>query len=573
MERYETSTHGLVQAVHDGTSELIWPMFLAVVVLSCIATRLITGLQSSQHEQDPTEPRTARLAPYWFPWMGHGVSFLWNHVNLFTRLRDSMNEPVFGVYLRGIKHDTVVSPSMIESILSSQDSSSAPALDQALQNVFGDRTLVRNLNMDHNREISDDVPSILNRGPFVSEASAAFVRLAQQNTPNLVSFCRSPVDQAPWERSGLVKLPETGDQSICEVNLLALVRGFVGHITTTFLMGEAFVEAFPGALENLWTLDNNFVTLFVGTPRWVPLPGASAGYAARDRLLHIMAVFYRAFTAWDDGIDPGIELRDLDDVSELVKQRMRTFRKLELSPAGSAAGHVSLYWDLMEHTTKITFWMIIHIFADPALLKDIRREIAPYVKSSRPSRQETGFPFEEPPKLALDLEKVLTLCPLFKACYYEAMRLHSAGISFRKMETDVTLSESTDEAAYNLTEPRTYRIRKGEKAILFHGVHHHDFRYFSNPDQYDPLRFIVTDSASGAKRADARTLTPFADGLYSSKSNSFTERATLAFTAGIVSMWEIKSTSGKSLAVPGHKTTWGAFRPAKDVRVKMKLAV
>lgn len=478
-----------------------------------------------------------------------------------------MDEPVFGVYMRGQTHDTVISPSMMKEVMSSHASSEF-VLDQALQNVFGDRGLMRNLRLDRNREVSDGVSEIMKRDSFVRDISESITKLLQRNIPSFVSFSRSPVDMTPWERESHVAVSEE-NHSVCEANLFALVRNFVGHNMTTLLMGEAFMENFPSFLGDSWILDSNFVPLFVGAPRWVPTPGVSAGHAARDRLLHIMSVFCRAFTAWDDGIDPGIELRELDDVSELVKRRMRTFRKLELTPIASAAAHLSLYWDVIEHATKITFWTVLHIFSDSALLKEIRTEIAPYVKSTRPSREETGFPFDEPPRLNVDLEEVLNSCVLLKACYYETTRLHSAGISFRKLESDLTLSESAQDAI----EPRTYKIRKGEKVIMPHGVYHNDSQRFSNPDQYDPLRFIVIDAASGTKQASAATISPFADGLYGSKHNSLTERAIMAFTAAIVSMWDIASPDGKDLTVPRHRTTWGAFPPAKDVRVTVKLMV
>lgn len=483
--------------------------------------------------------------------------------------RDSLGESVFGVYLRGETHDTVVSPSMMKSILSSPDASSAPLLDQALQNVFGDRSLIRNLRLARNQELSDDVSGIMSREPFITDVSRSIITMLQRNVPNLVTFSRSPVDQFQWERDGRVSTSEE-NQSTCEARLFELIRSFVGQNLSSFLMGEAFVENFPLFLTDLWTLDKNFVPLFLGLRRWVPTtPNISAGFPARDRLLHIMSVFYRAFSAWDDGIDPGIELRELDDVSELVKERMKTFRKLELSPSASAAGHLSLYWDVIEYTSKITFWTITHIFADSELLKEIRKDISKYVKSSRRSRQETGFPFEELPRLDMDLDKVLDSCPLLKACYYESVRLHSAGISFRKLEADMTLTESAEDAA----QPRTYKLRKGENVIMPHGVYHNDPQRFSNPDQYDPLRFIVTDPVSGAKQASAANLAPFADGLYGSKNNALTERAILAFTAGIVSMWDITSVDESGLVVPKNWTTWGTFQPAKDVKVKIKLRV
>jgi hypothetical protein len=485
-----------------------------------------------------------------------------------------MNEPVFGIYLRGVKHNVVASPSMMKEVLSVEDASNSEVLGQALQNVFGDRSLIRNLNPDSNQGVKDKAFAILNDDSFILEGSSTVNRLVQHNMPNLVSFCRSQVDQNPWERGiSQVEVPDEANQTVCEANLFALLSNFIGHNVSTFLMGDAFVDNFPNLAEDLGRLDDTFVTLFIGTARWVPNPAASAGHAASDRLRHIMSVFHRALTAVDDGIDPGIELRDLDDVSEIVKDRMRMFRKLELSSGASAAGHLSLYYDLIEHTTKISFWAITHIFADPTLLDQVRKEIAPYVVASRPTRQETGFPFDEPPRLSIDIEKVLTLCPLFIACYYETVRLHSAGITFKKPASDIALSESAEEAAYALMEPRQYKIQKGERIIVPHGAYYHDSRYFSNPDQFDPLRFLVTVPETGAQRADPSILAPFAEGLYGSTNNGFTERSILTFIGGVVSMWEIEPKDGKFLTVPGHKTSWGAFRPTKDLRVKMKTRV
>lgn len=87
MEVYEQSGRGQIQTARDSLSELTWTTCLAVLIFSCIATRLITGLQSRQRDQDPSELQTVRLAPYWFPWIGHGFSFLWNHVSFFEAVR------------------------------------------------------------------------------------------------------------------------------------------------------------------------------------------------------------------------------------------------------------------------------------------------------------------------------------------------------------------------------------------------------------------------------------------------------------------------------------------------------
>lgn len=50
-----------------------WLVFVAVLVL-CAGTRLVTGLQSRRKQlQESTQ--VVRIAPYWLPWVGHGISF------------------------------------------------------------------------------------------------------------------------------------------------------------------------------------------------------------------------------------------------------------------------------------------------------------------------------------------------------------------------------------------------------------------------------------------------------------------------------------------------------------------
>jgi hypothetical protein len=86
---YETSPNGLLQSARNGLPHVNvnWPTFFAVVVFACITTRFVSGLQSQRRDQDPSKPRAVLLAPYWFPWIGHGFSFLWNHVNFFMKTR------------------------------------------------------------------------------------------------------------------------------------------------------------------------------------------------------------------------------------------------------------------------------------------------------------------------------------------------------------------------------------------------------------------------------------------------------------------------------------------------------
>ncbi|EAW08003.1 cytochrome P450 [Aspergillus clavatus NRRL 1] len=555
--------------------ELIWPTLLAIIVFSCLATRIITGFQSwPEKGAGAGLPRLIRTVPYWVPWLGHGISFGWDHVVTHQESRNHMDEAVFAIIMGGTRHNIVVSPSLARAILSSRSTSSVSLINYALEKIGGDKGAIRGLSSSDHHLIHHNNPNLFMREPFLTDASKDATSLIERETPNLVTFCRSMVDQAPWERGSEAEVIDGHDKPISTVNLFALVRNFVGHITTSVFMGQALLEAFPDLLDDIWVFDSHFLALSLGAPRWLPLPGVSAAYAARDRILENLAAFHQAFVSWDDGNEPAVEFRDLEDVSEPVKQRIRKFKELGLSAKSSAPGHLSLLWAMNANSPNAVFWHILRIYSDPALLEEVRKEIAPYVKVSRPSREETGFPFLEPPKISLDSDGLFKSCVLLKASFYETMRLDSASLSFREVTTDLTVTESLeDAAAAGLTQPRTYAIKKGENVSVVHGAVQRDPRFFSNPDQFDPLRFVITDPETGEKRAEMHTISPFGGGVSGCKGRAFAERKILLFSAAIISMWDIEPVEGSEFKIPRHRRSTGQFAPKNDIRVRMSTRV
>ncbi|KAK1145453.1 hypothetical protein N8T08_004328 [Aspergillus melleus] len=566
------SPDGLVRNIQESMVELGWPGFFAVLLFVCISTRIITGLQSGKAENEQT--RRVRLVPYWFPWIGHGFSFIWNHVSLMGGARDRMAEPVMGIYMGGKKHVTVTSPSLARSVMSSRSASSTALVHHALKAIFGDRGPLRNLDPANAENYHHTIPNTFKREPFLSEASASLVRAIERDSPKLVTFCHSVVDQELWERNSDLEVVDSKGKQACEVSLFALLRNFVGHATTTTLMGQAILEEFPTLLDDVWKLDDWFPIMALGLPRWIVIPGLPAAYAARDRLLGALAEFQQAFNHWDDGVDPGIKFRDLDDVCEPIKQRIRLSKSAGLSPQSSAPGHLALLWAMNGNAPNIVFWHILRLFADPTLLADIRKEIAPYVKASRPTPEETGFPFQEAARISIDADGLFKSCQLLKASYYETLRLDTANLSFREFTSDVTISESEADAKIAGSEqPRSYQVKKGTSVAISHGAIHTDPRYFSNPSQFDPLRFVLADPQTGEKQARLHTINPFGLGSSDCKGRAFAEREVLSMTSAVISLWDIESVNGEDLSLPAHRLSTGVYLPKKDIRVRVSARV
>lgn len=71
------------------TSPLIF--ILAIVVLTCLITRIRTGFQNKRQSVSNPEPKEIAVLPYWIPWFGHAIpvvtrfqSFLADARSLFS---------------------------------------------------------------------------------------------------------------------------------------------------------------------------------------------------------------------------------------------------------------------------------------------------------------------------------------------------------------------------------------------------------------------------------------------------------------------------------------------------------
>jgi len=139
------------------------------------------------------------------------------------------------------------------------------------------------------------------------------------------------------------------------------------------------------------------------------------------------------------------------------------------------------------------------------------------------------------------------------------------------LSTDLTLTESAEDAAiFGVAQPRSYNFRKGDIVAVPHGAHQIDPRYFADPDKFDPYRFIVTDPGTGKASVDTHTTRPFGGGASMCKGRIFAEREIAAFTAAILSLWDIEPVSQKGWTIPDHKAASAIYLPAQDVRVRLK---
>lgn len=281
------------------------------------------------------------------------------------------------------------------------------------------------------------------------------------------------------------------------------MKDFVAFTANPALFGSDLMANFPEIFADLWKMDKGFFYLCTGLPRWFPFPPLLTAYIARRRMFSALRAFEIAMDDERDGKDPGGEWHSLDDVSPLIQARVELYRKYDFSIEARAAFECSLMWAMNANANPLIFWMLNHIYADPALLAKLREEVAPWIKVVQP-KQSFGIP--EPPRLeSVDQKGLVDKCPLLKSSYIETLRLDTSIFGFRSMKEDLVL-QGRDASAGK------FMLKKGTYAHAAFDMHHKDPLYFEGPNKWRAERHVVYEKGEdGVKRAsaDLGTIRPF----------------------------------------------------------------
>jgi hypothetical protein len=456
--------------------------------------------------------------------------------------------------MMGKEHYMVLMPSMVRqfflqrpTVLSSDD-----FLFWIHEKYFGDGGASRKIAADDFHTVHRTLNSLM-KEPFLSTATQKTVELVEERTPKMLSLSPTSSHHPQWQQ---VAHPVLDGDNV-EIDLFPLVMNFVADIAGTALMGKAFLENNEGIFADLLTFDSGFNAFLTG----VPTPTLTTAKGARSRLNRAFDEWNHALGAVLKGDDPEFKWRDMSDVSETMRIRTKALQTIKSPDEFSVASNLAVYWGLMVNANKVTFWMLLSIISNPTLLGSIRKEIKPYVMVAKNGNSET---------LKLDVDAMIKHCSLFKATFYETMRLYTAGTSYKKVLQDVTLTES-DEDAHSFGKPRgqTYHVAAGSFLVIPHATMQMDPRLWDNPASFCPERFLVTDEKNPEiMKADMRHLNAFGGGHSICKGRYFAEREVMIFVAGFLSIWDF-GPAGKWEDPGKYYNGTGSANPKRNVRVRI----
>jgi hypothetical protein len=408
--------------------------------------------------------------------------------------------------------------------------------------------------------------NLMLKDDFVTEATTKTARAVEMKVGSLVTSFPNTEPKSKefeaWEKAGDVVFNEDGS---VDANFYGLIVNYVGQIVIDMLYGKALIKNNPDLQKDLWDFDEG-VHHLVSSLGTFTAAGRRAK-AARKALVKGMEEWHAAMAAVQRGEDPGPHYQDLNDASEVMRLRVKTWVDSNASAKLQSTNDVSVIWGVNVNSNKNIFWMLLQIYAQAELLSDVREELAAYVKVS-PTGEcgENGFP-----KLDIDVDGLCKHCPLIKASFYETMRMNMSGLGIRQVNKDLVLTESAADATmFGKTKPQSYRIPAGSSLVLSNGTMQQDPRIFEEPDKFRPRRFIEGYGTEEPIRVSMKNLHTFGGGLYKCKGRYFAEKEVLIFAASILIMWDVKpADDSEVIRVPEMGLAGASRSPVADVRMRL----
>jgi hypothetical protein len=514
---------------------------LMVVIPLGITLTLFFLLQAlSCRKIDSREPPLVRLA---IPYLGAPVGMVAGGGKWLRDLAINTNIPIFTIAMPGSRMYIVSDPGLAAAVQRNKNLSFSPLIPEATQRILGlDQETVRlvkkNLNREDNirgfiPELHDMVYGYMAPGESLDELSAT----ASRELAKLVN------DYA-------VQVRESNGQQI-QMSLLAFCQSFVTIATARFLYGpENPIDTDPKNESAFWDFDHGLGLLLVN---FVPSITAPKAFKGRERLAANLHIYLR------NG--------DYKRASQLVQNRVEISLRHGWKIDMLARAEVSFLFAGIVNTAITSFWLILHIFARPQLLAEIREELTTAFGNIRMDHSQS-----------FDATKIRNECPLFMSVFRETLRVGSENSSTRIVMADTMLADQ-------------YFLKKDSVLQIVGGAMHVDERIWG-PDarEFNPYRF-TNESLKAREKIHPAAWRSFGGGatLCPGKSDMcnwvpdvershvgrhFATNEITSFVALLIMLFELHPASGGAFVIPKKRDNVlpiHILEPVHDVKCAVML--
>ncbi|EXA39522.1 hypothetical protein NW761_007559 [Fusarium oxysporum] len=559
MDRLESLRERLNETLIPHAQRYPLQAILVTTIILFITTRLFTGSSSSSRKDGS---KTPPLAPFWVPLFGHAPRIFLSPSSALTRFRNRYAQGVFSIRLFQSIHSFVFRPSLVARLLEQPES-------VADKEYVARRIMMTNFGLSKQDLAAYDkaAPEVYQitkeylSGSHLDTLAKATLRDLDDNAADAISFNSYPTDQMDWERQANAELLEdTGDEKIMAVDFFELMKTFIARTATISVFGTDFVEIYPDIWPHLWVFNDAFHSLAMGVPVWAPFPSSQRARIALGRLLTFMREYHTELDKFLSDEEPATKWQDFHTISPLVRARTEVYRKHGLPIDVRAAFDVALLWATTVNSTSLISWSLFELYQDPVLLSQIREQITPFVKIVQPKNDFGGAVWIPPQVQKLDLEGLVTKCPLLQGVYLETLRLYGGGWSARYLKEDVILKDKED----------SFVLKKETFAHIVNDLHHSDPRSFTDAKVWQVGRYLEdTVDKKGVKtqRAEPYTVRASDGTLTMCDDSEFTLRKVLMYISVFISFYELEPAGSERWPSPSVVKGVASAQPWRSVRL------
>lgn len=236
--------------------------------------------------------------------------------------------------------------------------------------------------------------------------------------------------------------------------------------------------------------------------------------------------------------------------SELMKARFKHSTEFNVPVDDIARYEVGNTIGILTNTTPGSFWMVYHLYSDPVALKECREELSKVVSDV----STTGENGQLTVLRTIDLSQVKLSCPILLSTFQEVLRVHTVGISTRKVMEDHLLDKK-------------YLLKKGSTVMIPAPVQHTSISDWGNDvHEFNHRRFLPKE-----KRHNPTSFRGFGGGTTLCPGRHFASTEILAFVALLILRFDVTPVTGKWVHLTTDKADMWEVIPMPDSEIEVKI--
>jgi cytochrome P450 len=235
----------------------------------------------------------------------------------------------------------------------------------------------------------------------------------------------------------------------------------------------------------------------------------------------------------------------------MIRARHAANTKHSISSWNQGRLEVGTLLGILANTIPSIFYMLVHIYSDAALLRDIRAELESISVSTSPANL--------PPRYILRILTMREECRLLHSTFQESLRFHAQGAGSRFVREDTLLDNQ-------------YLLQKNMVIQMPMAVMHFDPAIWgTDVASFQPRRFLKQTVTQAGSKQNLTAYRPFGGGASLCPGRHFVKLEALALTACIVLKYDMQPSSGQwSIPIQKQESlATNVFPPESDIKVKV----